>query len=80
MNINDYVLIDCGLIHQHLIKKENTEKLENETFFTVQIVNELIDYKIKNNVPELILISGSETLKFKRVNTDKYLEFMLDEF
>ncbi|WP_291634776.1 hypothetical protein [Clostridium sp.] len=77
--MNNYVLIDCGLIHQYLIKKEDIEKLEDETFYTVETVKDLSDYKIENKDDKLIFTKGSETLTFKKVAVDMYLKYALDE-
>jgi len=80
INLNKYVLINCGLIHKYLIKKEDIKKLENETFYTVIIVNNLENYKARIEYNKLVLSNGSDVLIFKKVDTDKYLKYMLDEF
>ena len=80
LNLYKYVLINCGLIHKFLIKKEDIKKLEDETFYTVEIIRDLNDSVVENKDDNLILSNGSETFKFKRVDTDKYLKYMLDEF
>ena len=80
LNLNKYVLINCGLIHKYLIKKEDIKKLENETFYTVIIVNNLENYKARIEYNKLVLSNGSDVLIFKKVDTDKYLKYMLDEF
>jgi hypothetical protein len=79
-NTDNYVLVDCGLIHKYLINKEDIEKIENETFYTVDVLNDLIEYEVKEEANKLVFSNGSETLAFRKVDTDKYLNYILDEF
>lgn len=79
-NINEYVLIDCGLIHKFLVKKDNIKKLEDETFYSVKVVNNLENYKVIIEDDKLEIGNGSDLLVFKKVDIDKYLKYMLDEF
>jgi hypothetical protein len=80
--MNNYVLIDCGLIHKYLVKKEDIEKIEEETFYTVEVVKDLSSYTVENRDGTTILSNGSETLIFKMVENcnDKIFRYFLDEF
>ena len=79
---NNYVLIDCGLIHKYLVKKEDIEVIEEETLFTVEIVQDLSNYKVENRDGKIILSDGSETLTFKMVENckDGLFKYFLHEF
>lgn len=81
LNTNSYVLIDCGLIHKYLVKKEDIEKIEEDTFFAVEIVKDLSSYKVETKGDKMILSNGSETLAFKKVSgiTNDF-RYFLDEY
>ncbi len=78
---NNYVLIDCGLIHKYLVKKEDINKIEEDTIFIVEIVKDFSDYKIENIDSKLVLSNGSERLVFKKVSgniseNNKFIYFL----
>lgn len=77
---NNYVLIDCGLIHKYVVKRENIKTIEDTTFYTVKVLKELSSYKVKLMNNKRIFSCGSEKLVFMKVNTSKKLKWMLDEF
>lgn len=75
-----YVLIDCGLIHKYAIKKEEIKIIEDTTLYTVKVLKDLSDYKIRIAYNKMIFDNGSEKLIFKKVETSKELQWMLAEF
>lgn len=74
-----YVLIDCGLIHKFAILGENIKTIEDNTLYTVKVLKDLSDYKIRISYNKMIFSRGSEKLIFNRVNTSKELKWMLVE-
>lgn len=74
-----YVMIDCGLIHKYAILRENIKTIEDTTLYTVKVLKDLSDYKIKIINNKMIFSYGSEKLVFKKVETSKELKWMLLE-
>jgi hypothetical protein len=74
------MLIDCGLIHRYAVLREDIKTIENTTFYTVKVIKDLSDYKIRISYNKMILSNRSEKLVFKKVETSKELKWMLDEF
>lgn len=79
---NDYVLIDCGLIHKYLVKKSDIKTIEEETFYTVEIIKNLSDHTIENKKEKIIFSNEYEVLTFKLVENcnDEIFRYFLDEF
>lgn len=75
-----YVLIDCGLIHKYAIKREDIKIIEDTTLYTVKILKDLSDYKIKISYNKMIFYNESEKLIFKKNQSSSLLIWMLDEF
>lgn len=75
-----YVLIDCGLIHKFAVKREDIKSIDDNTFYTVSVIKDLSDYKIRISYNKMIFYNESEKLIFNKVNTSKELQWMLAEF
>jgi len=75
-----YVLIDCGLIHKYAILREDIKTIEDNTLYTVKIIKDLSDYKIRIAYNKMIFFNGFEKLIFSKVETSKELKWILDEF
>lgn len=74
-----YVLIDCGLIHKYAILRSDIKNIEDTTLYTVKILKDLSDYKIKIINNKMIFSNGSEKLVFKKIEASKELKWMLVE-
>lgn len=74
-----YVIIDCGLIHKYAILREDIKTIEDTTLYTVKILKDLSNYKIKIVNNRMIFSSGAEKLVFMKVETSKELKWMLVE-
>lgn len=80
---NDYVLIDCGLIHKYAVKRDNVKKIEDKTLYTVKVIKDLGNYKLEDKECELIFDNGIERLIFLKTfgsSTDDIFKYYLDEF
>ena len=81
MKNNNYVLIDCELIHKYLVKKKNIKFIEEETLLTIAAIQDLSGYKVENRNDKLILKNESERLVFKKADKKvACFEYFLDEF
>ena len=76
-----YVLIDCGLIHKYLVRKEEIEKIEDETLYIIKAIKDLGNHKIQNKGQKIVLSNGPEKLVFKKTDSnDNIFKYFLDEF
>lgn len=74
-----YILVDCGLIHKFAILRSDIKTLEDTTLYTVKVLKDLSDYKIRIDYNKMIFYNRSEKLIFRRVETSEELKWMLVE-
>lgn len=74
-----YVLVDCGLIHKYAILRSDIKNIEDNTLYTVKVIKDLSDYKIKIINNKMIFTNESEEIVFMNVETSKELKWMLVE-
>lgn len=80
---NNYVLIECGLIHKYAVKKDDIKRIEDETLYTIKVEKDLSTYKMEDKEYEMIFDNEVERLIFKKVfgsSTDDIFKYYLDEF
>jgi hypothetical protein len=78
---NNYVLIDCGLIHKYLVKKEVIKFIKEETLLTIDEIKDLSNYTIENRDDKLVLSNESERLVFKKLDKEiNCFKYFLDEY
>ncbi|WP_234121190.1 hypothetical protein [Clostridium hydrogenum] len=80
VTLNDYILIDCGLIHQYAIRKQHKKFIENVTLYDIRIIKDLSSYDMELINNKIIFSNGSDRVVFKKVETSGELQWMLDEF
>lgn len=71
--VNDYLLIDCGLIHQYAIKKENLKVIEDTTLYTVKIIKNLSEWHMKVYNGQMIFFINGEEISFKKLEDSNKL-------
>lgn len=77
---NDYILIDCGLIHKYCIKRNDIKIIEDTTLYTVKVLKDLSSYKVKLMNNKKIFSNKSEKLTFNKMKSSSVLKWALDEY